>query len=124
MEYKDFVHTVAERAALSREEAADLARATVATLGDRLSAGMARRLAISLPEPLRGSLHVRDRIEDFGLRDFVTRVGKHTGLTMKEATAGVRAVLTTLRELIDDEVFDHVLAQLPGEFQEMVETTT
>ncbi|WP_211264104.1 DUF2267 domain-containing protein [Streptosporangium amethystogenes] len=42
----------------------------------------------------------------------------------KETGTGVRAVLTTLRELIDDEVFDHVLAQLPGEFQEMVETTT
>ncbi|WP_433368686.1 DUF2267 domain-containing protein [Streptosporangium sp. CA-115845] len=124
MEYKDFIRAVAERAALSRQEAEDLARATVEMLGDRLSAGEAKRLATSLPEPLRGSLHVRDRIEDFGLSDFVTRVSERTGLTEKEATAGVRAVLVTVREMVDDEVFDHVLAQLPGEFQEMVETTT
>lgn len=124
MEYKDFIRTVAERAALSREEAADLARATVETLGDRLSAGEVRRLAESLPDPLRDSLRVRERGEHFGLHDFVTRVSKRTGLTVAEATAGVRAVLTALRESIDDEIFGQVMAQLPGEFQEMVKTTT
>ncbi|WP_326645643.1 DUF2267 domain-containing protein [Streptosporangium sp. NBC_01755] len=53
-------------------------------------------------------------------KDFIGR----TGLTVRETTAGVRAVLTTPHEVIDDKVFDHVLAQLPGEFQEMVEITT
>jgi len=124
MEYKDFIRTVAERAALSREEAADLTRATVETLGDRLSAGEVRGLAGSLPQPLRDSLRVRERGEHFGLHDFVTRVSKRTGLTVAEATTGVRAVLTTLRETIGDEVFGQVMTQLPGEFQEMVKTTT
>lgn len=124
MECKEFFQTVAERAGLSREEAADLTRATLGALGERLSAGEARNLALQLPEPLRESLPVRDKSEQFGLHDFVVRVSNRTGLTVQEATGGVRAVLTTLRETIPDEVFDHAMSQLPGDFQEMVEPTT
>jgi uncharacterized protein (DUF2267 family) len=124
MEHKEFVRTVAERASLSREEAADLTRATLETLGDRLSAGEARHLALELPECLRESLHRKDRSEQFGLHDFVKRVSRRTGLTMREATEGVRAVLTRMREVVSTEVFDHAMAQLPAEFQEMVEPVT
>ncbi|MGW4423271.1 DUF2267 domain-containing protein [Streptosporangium sp. NPDC004631] len=121
MEYKEFVQTVAERANLSREAAADLLRATLETLGDRLSAGEVRHLATHLPEFLRKSLPARDRSRQFGLHDFVMRVGRRTGLTTKEAVEGVRAVLTTLRETVSAEAFDHVMAQLPSDFQGMVE---
>ncbi|MGV9775670.1 DUF2267 domain-containing protein [Streptosporangium sp. NPDC003464] len=121
MEHKELIQTVTERAGLSREEAADLTRATLETLGDRLSAGEARRFALQLPEPLRESLSVRDRIEQFGLHDFVTRVSRRTGLTMQETERGVRAVLTTLREAIPGDVFDNAMSQLPAELQEMAE---
>ena len=56
MEAKEFTPTVAERSALSREEAADLTRATLGTLADRLSAGEGCHLARQLPEPLNESL--------------------------------------------------------------------
>ncbi|WP_344978330.1 DUF2267 domain-containing protein [Streptosporangium fragile] len=117
------MRAVAERSALSREEAADLVRATLDTLGSRLSAREAKNLAARLPESLRDSLHIQEKGEHFGLHDFVRKVSKRTGLTMREATAGVRAVLTTLREAVDDEAFAHAMSQLPGEFQEMAEAT-
>ncbi|MBB4938114.1 uncharacterized protein (DUF2267 family) [Streptosporangium album] len=124
MEYKKFVQAVMERTGLSREEAADLTRATLATLGDRLSAGEARHLAAELPDSLRESLSIQGGSERFGLHDTVMRVRKRTGLTVPEATGGVRAVLTTLRDAVPGEVFDHVMSQLPGEFREMAEQTT
>ncbi|WP_433246935.1 DUF2267 domain-containing protein [Streptosporangium sp. CA-135522] len=124
MEYKEFVQTVAERAGLSREEAADLTRATLETLGERLSSGEARHLAKHLPDPLPESLSAEGRSEQFGLHDFVVRVSRRTGLTERETTGGVRAVLTTLRETIPDDTFGHAMLQLPGEFLEMVESAT
>ncbi|WP_433498295.1 DUF2267 domain-containing protein [Sphaerimonospora sp. CA-214678] len=118
MEYKEFIRTVEERSGLSREESADLARATVETLGDRLSAGEARCLAAELPAPLRESLHVGGRIERFGLRDLVRRVSRRTGLTVEETRGGVRAVLMTLREAVGGDAFGHAMAQLPAEFEQ------
>lgn len=122
MEAKEFIRTVAERSALSREEAADLTRATLGTLAHRLSAGEARHLAMRLPEPLNDALGTRTAgAEKFGLDEFIRRVSDHTGLTVQETTDGVRAVLTTLHDALDDEQFDHVMAQLPGGFRDMAE---
>ncbi|MFF5210201.1 DUF2267 domain-containing protein [Streptosporangium sp. NPDC000396] len=124
MGYKEFVRTVAERAVLSREEAADVTRATLEKLGERLSQGEAHHLAAQLPDSLRESVRIEGRGEQFGLHDLVMGVSRRTGLTEQEATNGVRAVLTTLRETLTDEVFDHVMSQLPGEFQEMATSPT
>ncbi|HEY0453386.1 DUF2267 domain-containing protein [Actinophytocola sp.] len=122
MDAKELIRTVARRSGLSRAEAADLTRATLATLADRLSAGEARHLALRVPEPLGESLGARTgSAQKFGLDEFVRRVSAHTGLTVREATDGVRAVLATLREALGDEQFDHVMAQLPGEVRELAE---
>lgn len=47
------------------------------------------------------------------------RISRRTGLTPKEATGGVRAVLTTLRQTVPGDVFDQAMSQLPAEYQEM-----
>lgn len=115
MEAREFFQTVAERAGLSREEAADLTRATLSTLAERLSAGETRHLAGLLPSSLNEL--PAGRAETFGFDEFVRRVSDHTGLTVRETTDGVRAVLTTMHDEIGDEQFEHVTAQLPREFQ-------
>ena len=120
MDDREFFRKVAERAVLSVEEAADLTRATLQTLADRLSNGEARHLAEQLPDGLPGSLPKRERIERFGLAELLRRVSKHTGLNARETAAGVRAALTTLSETVDPDVFGHVMAQLPGEFRTMI----
>lgn len=105
-----------------REGAADLTRATLGTLADRLSAGEARHLELQLPQPLRESLGTRTAAaEKFGLDEFIRRVSEHTGLTVRGTTDGIRAVFTTLHEALGDEQFDHVMAQLPGAFRDMAE---
>ncbi len=117
MNDREFFQKVAEKAVLSVEEAADLTRATLEILSGRLSSGEARNLARQLPDGLSGYLPEHDRIEKFGLAELLLRVGKRTGLNANETEAGVRAVLTKLAHLVDTQVYQHVMAQLPGEFR-------
>lgn len=120
MNDRQFFQKVADQAALSQEEAADLTRATLQTLAERLSSGEARHLSEQLPDGLREYLPVRDRIDRFGLDELLHRVGGHTGLNPRETEAGVRSVLMTLSETADPTVFDHAMAQLPGDFRTMI----
>ena len=125
MNDREFFHSVAERSVLSREEAADLSRATLQTLADRLSGGEARDLAAELPEPLAQSLRSGDEAaKSFGLEEFVRRVSEHTGLTAPEASRGIRAVLMTVRDVADDEEYTEMMSQLPQEFRTLVASAT
>jgi uncharacterized protein (DUF2267 family) len=124
VETREFFRIVAERSALSREEAADLTRAAFEALGERLSATETTHLAARLPAELKESLGVRKRsAEKFGIDEFIRRISEHTGLTERETTEGVRAVFTTLREELGDEQFNHVTAQLPHEFRDLAALT-
>ena len=121
MNDKEFFRSVAQRAGLSREEAADLTRATLKTLADRLSGGEARDLAVRLPGPLAEPLRSGDEAaKRYDLEEFVRRVSQHTGLTTPETTSGIRAVLVTLREIVGDGEFDEAMAQLPKDFRTLI----
>jgi uncharacterized protein (DUF2267 family) len=126
VEYKEFIRSVTDRTSLSRQEAADLSRATLEALAERLSDGEATQLALQLPDGLAEYVrpHKRKQAERFGLDEFVRKVSQHTGLTVEETTRGVGAVLTTLREAVSAEEFDDVMSQLPGAFSQLVEAAT
>jgi uncharacterized protein (DUF2267 family) len=121
VEARQLFATVAERAGLSREEAADLTRSAAAALAARLSGGAARDLAERLPEPLAEGLRAGSpAVEKFGREEFVGRVSQHTGLTTDETTAGLRALLATLREELGADAFDQAVSQLPGDIRELI----
>jgi uncharacterized protein (DUF2267 family) len=126
VEYKEFVHAVTGRTALSRQEAADLTRATLEALAERLSDGEATQLALQLPDGLAEYVRPQKRkqAERFGLHEFVRKVSQHTGLTVEETTLGARAVLTTLREAVSPDEFDDVMSQLPRGFSDLLEAAT
>ncbi|WNE94602.1 DUF2267 domain-containing protein [Streptomyces luomodiensis] len=124
MDDREFFQAVADRTQLSRQEAADVTRATLETLAARLSAGEARDLASELPERLREALRRgRDEMEVFDVDESIRRVRERTGLSETEAGRGVRAVLATLREAVSREEYDHAMSQLGSEFARMAETT-
>ncbi|MEW9516037.1 DUF2267 domain-containing protein [Streptomyces tubercidicus] len=123
MDDKEFFRAVAERARLSRQEAADLTRATFETLALRLSYGEARDIALELPEPLRVSLQrERGEMQIFGADESIRRVRRRTGLSASEAERGVRAVLSTLQEAVSRREFEHAMSQLGKEYAQLVET--
>ncbi|MFU8853153.1 DUF2267 domain-containing protein [Micromonospora sp. SL1-18] len=124
MEYQDFVNAVATRAKVSTDQAATLTGATLEILADRITAGQAEDLAYQLPDRLADHLHRplgRERATSFGLEEFVRRVGDRPNVDRALAGAGVRAVLTTLREAVTRDEFENAMAQLTKEFRQVIE---
>lgn len=122
MDKREFFGSVAEQTGLSREEAADLTRATLQTLAQRLSEGTVRDLVMGLPDGLEGEVRgVKARpSRRVGLEEAETQVSERTGLRRDEVHAGLRAVLVTLRASVPEDVYAKVVGQLPGQFRELV----
>ncbi|SCF15761.1 Uncharacterized conserved protein, DUF2267 family [Micromonospora viridifaciens] len=124
MEYQDFINAVAMRAKVSTDEAATLTGATLAVLADRISAGQAEDLAYQLPDELADHLRTplgRERATSFGFEEFVRRVGDRPNVDRAHADAGVRAVLTTLREAVTRDEFENAANQLSKDFWQVIE---
>ncbi|MET7383649.1 MULTISPECIES: DUF2267 domain-containing protein [unclassified Streptomyces] len=123
MEEREFVQAVSERTGLSRQESADLTRATLETLAHRLSGGEDRALALELPEGLAESVRrgATSAIEAFSYAETVRRVAERNMLKKSEADSGVRAVLVTLRDAISEKEFGNLMSQLGSDFSQPVE---
>jgi uncharacterized protein (DUF2267 family) len=121
MDYDTFTKTAAERAGLPYEEMERLERATLRTLGDRISGGEAHDLASQLPKPLKDALEVTpEEAERFGVEEFERRVAERGLVDLEEARTGAAAVLTTVREAVTPGEFEDVISQLPQEYRELV----
>ena len=120
MNYDEIIARVAERTGLFKGEAAALTRATLATLAERIGGGEARDLAVHLPGPPQDALlPTKEQAEVFGFDEFVDRVAERTGRDPIASRSAVDAVLATLREAVPPNEFDHVLGNLPGDFQRL-----
>ena len=120
MDEKTFHATVAERAGLSKEEIADLTRATLEALAGQISGGELQQLAAALPDWLvphiprhNGQSHPKE------LTAFVRDLSQRTGLNEDETRRGVKAILTVLRESMDPTHLDHALSQLPTDYRQL-----
>ena len=122
MDERAFFRTVAEHSGLSREEAADLTRASLEALARRLSSGAVRDLVPYLPDGLDAAVRgVKGKpTKRYGLDDAEEQVAERTGLTLDEVHAGFREVLHTLREVVPGEQFERAIDQLPGEFRRLM----
>src|SRR5690348_13959187 len=117
MKYDEFIDAAAIRAGVSPDDAEMLTYATLQTLAERLTGGEAADLASQLPVWLQDTLHKDfEQAEDFGLEEFVQRVGVNAGTDTALAWQGVRAVMTTLQDAVSRGEFDDVMAQLPDEY--------
>jgi uncharacterized protein (DUF2267 family) len=119
---REFFRSVAERTGLSREEAADLTRAALQALAQRLSEGTVRELVVHLPDRLGDEVRgVRGKpSRRSGLADAEKQISDRTGLRSDEVHAGFAAVLATMRETMSTDVLDEALTQLPSEFRDLV----
>ncbi len=117
---KTFYATVAERAGLSKSEAADLTRATLESIAGQVSGGELDRLAMALPDSLRRHLprhHEASRPRP--LHDVVRDISSRTNLKEEEVQRGMGAVLSLLRESMDPTHLDHALSLLPAEYRRL-----
>ncbi|MEV1288935.1 DUF2267 domain-containing protein [Micromonospora sp. NPDC049679] len=122
MNCSEFVDAVARRGGVSREQAHDLTRATLQTLAERISGGETRDVGAQLAPELREYLHKEQEFpEPFGLGQFIRRVSDRAGVNTAQGSAGVRAVLATVREAVATREFEDVVSQLPKEYWEVIE---
>ena len=122
MKYDEFIDAAAIRAGVSPDDAEVLTYATLQTLAERLTGGEADDLASQLPVGLQDTLHKDfEQAEDFGLEEFVQRVGVNAGTDTALAWQGVRAVMTTLQDAVSRGEFDDVMAQLPDEYLNVIQ---
>jgi uncharacterized protein (DUF2267 family) len=116
---KSFYAAVAERTGLSKEEAGDLARATLEALASQISGGEIQKLAQTLPDWLVARVPRHDRsAHPMPVTQFVKEISGRTRLTEEETRRGVGAVLAVLRETVDRTHLDHAMSLLPKDYRE------
>ena len=108
-----------------RIEVEDAVRATLETLGRRLSFGEANDVARRLPPELADHLrrHASGQPETFSLDDFFQHVATGTDIEVDVAMARERAeaVMTVLREAVGDDEIRAAASQLPNEYSRLLE---
>jgi uncharacterized protein (DUF2267 family) len=117
---KTIYATVAERAGLSRSEAADLTRATLESIAGQIAGGELDRLAMALPDSLGPHLprhHEASRPKP--LHDVVREISSRTHLKEEEVQRGRGAVLSLPLESMDPTHLDHALSLLPAEYRRL-----
>lgn len=123
VKYDEFIEKVLERAGVPPDQATVLTAATLQTLAERITGGEARDLAAQLPKAMQELLRkTGEEAEAFSLDEFMRRVAERAAVRVTEARDGARAVFTTLREAVSGGEFKDVLAQLPKEYRELVQT--
>jgi uncharacterized protein (DUF2267 family) len=117
---KAFFTAVAERAALSKEEGADLTRATLQEIAGQISGGELTRLAAAIPDWLGPHLPRHDgQAHPKPLTACVREISRRTGLNEEETRRGVGAVLTVLGEAMGSRQLEHALSQLPHDYRQL-----
>lgn len=121
--YKDFMRTVEETAGIPRDRAEQAVRATLQTLGERLSLGEAEDIAQQLPEEIRQPLLDGSHPQGFDLEEFLHRVARRGGVEDDKAVAHARAVFAALGRAVDETEIDDMAAQLPDDFSVLLSAT-
>jgi uncharacterized protein (DUF2267 family) len=124
MDYDAFVETVEDEAAEPRDRAERAVRATLETLGERLSGGEARDVAGRLPAELRPLLHDGDNVQAFDAEEFIRRVAEREGAPPATAARHARAVFAALGRAIGHEELQDMASELPRDFSGLLEAAS
>jgi uncharacterized protein (DUF2267 family) len=119
--YERFITTIEQRAAISWNQAERAARATLLTLGERISAGQARQLAEELPPQLkRWLLEGGETAEGFDVDEFLRRVAEREDVDLETAEEHAKAVFVALARLVRGQEITRLAAQLPSEYKRLL----
>jgi uncharacterized protein (DUF2267 family) len=119
--HAEFLEAVARRAGATPTEAANLVRATLQTLAERISGGEATQLATQLPEEFRGYLQKEDEFaERLDLAEFLHEVRARAAVDDHRAAEGARAVFATMRDAVSAEELEDVVSELPKDIQQLL----
>jgi uncharacterized protein (DUF2267 family) len=118
MGYEEFLLAVQERAGLPGERETLIAvEATLKTLGERLSETDAARLAGQLPPDIGRFITVVDMNKPYDLPAFYSHIASRARVDMDTARNHARAVLSVVREVVDEGSLRGAFDHLPEGFQ-------
>src|SRR3954451_16526746 len=120
LDYDAFLDTVAEAARIGRDEAERATRATLRTLGERITRGEADDLAAQLPPEAAPYLEATQaEAERFGLDEFLRRGAGRGGVEPESAERLASAVYLALGRALTREEIDDMVAQLPRDIRRL-----
>lgn len=125
MRQHDIISAVSRSAGIADHGDAERAvRSTVQVLGTRLAGGQTRNLAAQLPDELAAALPQEGAGERFRIEEFYRRVADAEGgsCTPPQARRHARATLAALKAGLTGHEFDHVAAQLPPDYADLLGT--
>jgi len=111
-----FYKEVASRAGQDRAYAADVSRATLVTLSERIPAREANELAQRLPDELNELLRSVDHAQPFCADEFVMRVAERAGVGARAAQEDAVVVMAVLASTLAPGEIEYVRAALPGDY--------
>jgi RND superfamily putative drug exporter len=118
---KAFLSQVSARSGQPERDAQRMTEATLATLGERLTANQAQELARQLPSTLAAGMKDRNGADGaFTADEFVRRVADRSGTSASSAREEVRAVLMTLRDALPETEVDYVRAALSEDYRALL----
>lgn len=120
--YERFITTIEQRAGIGWEKAERAARATLETLGERISRGQARDLAKDLPGELSRWLldSGSPSAEPFDLQEFIRRVAEREEVDTDSAERHARVVFLALARLVPSDELEDMVAELPKDFGSLI----
>ena len=121
--YERFIVTIQQRTGVSWAKAEKAARATLETLGERISRGQARDLAEELPAEPRAWLlgSGGPNAEPLDAAGFVRGVAEREGVDPEIAEQHARAVFVALARLVRRQEISDMLAELPEDYAPLLE---
>src|SRR4051794_30804737 len=120
IDYTGFLSLIEREAGVSRSDAERAARATLQTLGERLSSGQARDIADQLPPELGEVLANDSNAQPLDAEEFVRRFAQREDTDVVTAERHARAVFAALgRAVTPDELAD-MASELPKDFAQLL----
>jgi uncharacterized protein (DUF2267 family) len=118
---EDFVKTVEQVAGIPRPQAVQAACATFRVLARCITKGEAEDLAPRLPEELRSCITHTGPREHIHLDEFLQRIQEDLGVGRPAAERIARGAFAALWRVAGGKEFADVRAQLPGDFQPLLD---
>lgn len=120
MDYDEFLNGVRQRTELDSDTAARVTRATLQTLGDRLSVGQAADMAERLHPALQMDLRTETNAEGLDLEEFARRVAERAGVRRDDALRYAAGVFATLGDAVGPKEIADMAAEFPVEYTPLV----
>lgn len=122
MNFSEFVGQLQHRLELAEEgRAVRAARATLSTLGERITEGEANDLASPLPMEIDRFLREAESGQRFDFDEFVDRVAEREEVERSDAVYHAKVVLALVGEVTPGNEMNQVRGQLPEEFDPLFE---